>query len=179
MRGSMKLAAIGLAVAAAPVAAQTIPAMTLVPGEAITVQLGNDDRAGAPERQRAEWSAFDVFAARHLSGITPPDAPVPVGTPLTSGPDGPRPEPTPLGQVRVRFFSIAERHTLLVVENGLQRAIAYRARMTRDGDTRPTDVCLVMPGLPSYEHWPHTIDRIELTDFRYVQWQPGQPPTCE
>ena len=79
----------------------------------------------------------------------------------------------------MKVLSIAGRHTVLVVENGLPRAIAYRARMTVDGRTHSTDVCVVMPGLPSYEHWPHPIERIELSDFRFVPWQPGQRPTCE
>jgi len=168
-----------LAVAATPAAGQEIPTTSLAPGEAMRVQLDDGGRAGPAERHSAEWTAFDVYAARQLGGMPIPDAPVPEGTAIMTGPGGPRPAPIPPGQVRIRLMSVAGRHTLLVVENGLQRAIAYRARMTREGDTRPTDVCLVMPGFPSYEYWPHLIERIELSDFRYVPWQPGHRPTCE
>jgi hypothetical protein len=163
----------------APGAAQDIPATSLVPGEAVRAQINDSGRATPVERLQAEWSAFDVYAARHLTGMPVPEAPVPEGLPISTGPAGPTPQPIPSGEVRMKVLSIAGRHTLLVVENGLPRAIAYRARMTVSGRTRSTDVCLVMPGLPSYEHWPHPIERIELSDFRYVPWQPGQRPTCE
>ena len=167
------------AAAAAPVAAQDIPELALSPGEAVTVRIDGGGRGLAPERGKAEWSDFDVYAARHLAGITPPEAPIPVATPFPSSSADPSPEPVPAGLVRVRLHSIAGKHTLLVVENGLDRALAYRARMTANGQSRPTDVCVVMPGQPSYEHWPHPIDRIELSAFRHVPWTHGQPPTCE
>ena len=51
---------------------------------------------------------------------------------------------------------------LLVVENGQGGALRYRARMTVRGETRHTDVCVVLPHLPSYEHWPHLSIGIEL-----------------
>jgi hypothetical protein len=172
------LAAILLSVAAAPIYAQNIPELTLAPGDAVIVHVSADGRAVLPERHRAEWSALDVYAARHLTGLTPPDAPVALGTPLSSGPDGPRPETIADGQVRVRFLSIDNKQSLLVVENGLKRSLAYRARMTVSGQTRPTDVCVVLAGFPSYEHWPHPIEGITLRDFRYVSADPGQPPTC-
>lgn len=168
-------AALALA-APAPATAQDIPAVVLVPGEAVTVRLDDGGRARPLERGKAQWSDLDIYAAQHLAGITPPDAPVPVATPLFSAPE---PERIPPGAIRMRLHSIAGKHTLLVVENGLQRAFAYRARITTEGETRQTDVCVVSPGFPMYEHWPHPIERIELSNFRHVQWQPGQPPTCE
>lgn len=173
------LAAVCLGFFDAAAIAQSIPSMTLAPGEAITIGLNNSGQDAALQRHRAEWSDFDVYAARHLTGITPPDAPVPVAAPFTPDADDPRPAPIPPGLIRVRFHSVAGRHSLLVVENGLQGAVAYRARITVKGDARSTDVCVVMPGLPSYEHWPHPIDSIELSSFRHVPWQPGQTPTCE
>ena len=63
------------AAAAAPVAAQDIPELALSPGEAVTVRIDGGGRGMAPERGKAEWSDFDVYAARHLAGITPPEAP--------------------------------------------------------------------------------------------------------
>jgi len=68
---------------------------------------------------------------------------------------------------------------LLVIENGQGRALRYRAGMTVNGQERHTDVCVVLPRLPSYEHWPHPIERLELSDFRFVPWVAGTPPTCE
>lgn len=157
-------------------AAQDIPALALSPGEAVTVRFDDGGRASSPERGRAEWTPLAIFAARHFVGMTPPEAPVPTATPL---PDGPAAEPPIPGQIRVRFFSIADRHAMLVVENGLQRPFIYRARITLQGRTRPTDVCVVTPGSPAWEHWPDPIERIDLTDFRYVDWKPGDPVYCE
>jgi len=164
--------------AAAPAAAQGVPAVSLSPGEAVTVRFDDGGRVGEPERAPAAWSRFDLFAARQLSGMTPPDAPMPEGVPI-HGPEGMVPDPIPPGEVRLRFLSIAGQHALLVVENGQDRALAYRARMTVDGRTRHTDVCIVLPRLPSYEHWPHSVERLELYDFRFIPWPPGQTPTCE
>jgi hypothetical protein len=158
--------------------AQEIPALTLIPGEAVTVRFDDSDRAGPPEPGRAAWSRFDIVAARQLTGMTPPDAPMAQGLPI-SDLDGMRPEPIPANEVRVRLLSIADRHALLVVENGRNRALAYRARMTVNGQVRHTDVCVVLPRLPSYEHWPHRVERIELSDFRFVPWVPGRAPTCQ
>jgi len=169
---------LGLAVLSATAVAQDIPALTLTPGEAVTLRFDDGGRSGAPERSRAAWSRFDLVAARQLAGMTPPDAPMPEGIPI-AGPEGIGPDPIPQNEVRMRVMSIAGRHTLLVVENGQGRALSYRARMTVGGQTRHTDVCVVLPRLPSYEHWPHVIERLELTDFRFIPWAPGRAPTCE
>lgn len=171
-------AALVLAAWTVPAAAQEIAPVTLRPGEAVTIRFDEGGRVGEPERGQAEWTPFTVYAARRLAGETPPDAPQRFASPMGHDSDAPPAErPTP-GQIRLRFLSIAGQHALLVVENGLDRALVYRARMTQDGNSRPTDVCLVMPGLPGFEHWPHPIDRIELSDFRFVPWVPGQPIPC-
>lgn len=177
----MKLTYIMLGLLALPAvaAAQDIPAMSLAPGEAVTVRFDDGGRVGEPERGPAHWGRFDLVAARHLAGMTPPDAPVPVATPMGTPADGSRPDPIPPNEVRVRFLSIAGQHMLLVVENGQDRALAFRARMTVGGQSRHTDVCIVLPHLPSYEHWPHPIERLELSDFRFVPWISGRAPTCE
>jgi hypothetical protein len=174
----MKLSALWIALClAAPAAAQDIPAISLAPGEAVTVHFDDGGRVGAPVRGRAALSRYDIVAARQLAGMTPPDAPVAEAMPVGDV-DGIGPDPIPAGEVRIRFMSIAGRHALLVVENGQGRALTYRARMTANGRTRSTDVCIVLPHLPSYEHWPHEIERLELSDFRFIPWAPGRAPTC-
>jgi hypothetical protein len=173
-----RIAALCLLIAAAPAAGPDIPNLSLAPGEAVTVHFDDGGRVGEPQRGAAAWSRFDLVAARHLAGMTPPDAPVPVATPIGEPADGSRPDPIPPHEVRLRLLSIAGRHTLLVVENGQGRALAYRARMTVGGQTRHTDVCIVLPRLPSYEHWAHPIERLELSDFRFVPWLAGRAPTC-
>lgn len=164
---------------AAPAAAQETAAVTLAPGESVTVRIDDGGVIGAPERGRAEWTPYDIAAARHLSGIPTPGSAVPYATPLPRGggiPAEPAVEP---GRLQFKFLSIAGRHSLLAIENGYAQALAYRARMTRGDQTRTTDVCIVIPGRHGYEHWPHTIDRLELSDFRFVAWRPGDPVPCQ
>jgi hypothetical protein len=172
-----RIAVFVAAVVATPAYAQDIPALTLTPGQAVTVRFDDGGRVGAPERGRAEWSRFDLYAARQLAGETPPDAPLGESTPINA-PEGISPDPIPPGEVRLRFFGF-NGHGLLVVENGRGGALRYRARMTVSGQERHTDVCVVLPHLPSYEHWPHSVERLELTDFEFIAWTPGRNPTCE
>jgi hypothetical protein len=171
----------GMAVAvsfAGTAAAQQIPTVTLSPGEAVTVRFDDGGRAGPPERSTASWTPVDVFAAQHMSGQRPPEAPVSTATGMQTSQDI-EPPPIPPSEVRMRFFSIAGRHALLVVENGRDMALTYRARMTTsDGETKATDVCVVLPRYPSYEHWPHTVERLELSNFRFIPWREGRAPTC-
>jgi hypothetical protein len=97
--------------------------------------------------------------------------------------EGVTPDPIAGGQVRVSLFKLTRRdgavETLLVLENGYNQALRYRARMRSDGRSRPTDVCTVLPRLRGYEHWPHAIERIELSEFELVPYRQGMPPVCE
>lgn len=93
------------------------------------------------------------------------------------------PQPIERGVVRISFFRMTGRNglpeTLLVLENGYERALRYRARMVRGERAQPTDVCTVLPGLRGYEHWPYSIDRIDLSEFALVPYRDGTPPVCE
>jgi len=156
--------------------AQPAGTVSLRPEQAAMVGLDGAGRASrVSEAGRADWAPYDVAAARHLTGQAVPDAPVPEATPLPREITAPA---VPRGTLRVKFMSIAGRHSLLVIENGYDRAVAYRARMIVSGQTRPTDVCLVIPNQRGYEHWPHPIERIELYDFRFADWRPGEPQPC-
>jgi hypothetical protein len=160
-----------IAAIAAPALAQEI---TLVPGEAVTLRLEGDATAG--ERGDAEWTPHDLAVAHHLAGLAPPKAPV--GSPSQLPEGMPAAAPVRENVVRLRFLSIAGQHSLLIVENGYNRALVYRARMTREGRAEPTDVCLVTPRNRSYEHWPHPIEGIAIADLRLVPWRPGDPQPC-
>lgn len=163
---------------ASPALAQSRASVTLEPGDAATFRL-DPDGAATVSRQagRAEWTPFDVAAARHLSGLPIPAQAVPFGT-IVGADVLPPPPPIEPDVVRVKFLSIAGRHSLLVIENGYDRAIAYRARMTSGGQTRPTDVCFVIPRKHGFEHWPQVIDRLELSDMHFVPWREGDPIPC-
>ena len=162
-----------------PALAQTAPTISIVQGEAVTFTIGAYGTVEvASARGRADWRPYDVATARQLSGMPIPDAPVPFGQPLQAQGDTPPPPPIDPGRVRVKFLSIAGQHSLLVFENGYGRAIAYRARMARGDNVRATDVCIITPHRFAFEHWPHQIDRLELYDFHFVDWNEGDPIPC-
>ena len=176
MRIGFALVAAAWMIGAAPALAQDA-IIELTPGQAASLSVGGKGETRVISRGRGEWTRHDLAAAEHLVGQPIPDAPVAYGSSL---PDGlPQAPPVERGVVKLRFMSVAGQHMLLIVENGYGQALAYRAQMTRAGQTRPTDVCIVLPANRSYEHWPHTIDRIALSDFALVAWNEGQAPTCE
>lgn len=170
------IAAFSLASAAA---AQPPAGLTLAPGEAVVVQV---DAGGAiarvVSRGAAHWTALDVAAARQLVATPIPDGPVPYGTPVPAAPGIPAAPAIEANVIRFKFLSIAGAHSLLVVENGYGRGFVYRARMTRGDRTSATDVCLVVPGRSGFEHWAFVIDRIEVSDFRFVPWREGDSVPC-
>ena len=162
--------------AAAPLCAQ--PPIALEPGDAVTLHVDGRGTVEVSPRTAAEWTPFDLAAARHLSGLTPPGRPDPYATEIPRDDNMPAVPPVEPDMIRVKFLSIAGRHSLLVMENGYGQAIAYRARMTRGGRTTPTDVCLVVPNYHGFEHWPDPLDRIEISDIHFVPWQRGEPVPC-
>ena len=98
----------------------------------------------------------------------------------SNGVDAP---PLAADEIRLSMFSVTERDgspgTLLVLENGYDRALRYRASIVRGRDSEPTDVCTVRPRLRGYEHWPYRIDRLDLTGFALVPYREGSRPVCE
>jgi hypothetical protein len=166
-----------LAIGPVPAPAQQSADVALEPGQALTLAVDGKNGLRVVRRGPGEWTPHDLAAARHLVGQPIPDAPVPEASPLPGDPS--RVPPVARDQVNLRLMSIAGRHALLIVENGYPQALLYRARMTQDGRTRPTDVCVVLPANRSYEHWPHPIERIQLTDLLLVPWTENDVPTCQ
>ena len=164
-------------IATAPVRAQAPATVALTPGDAAAIRIGDDGAiSSSAQPGAADWTPMDLMAARRLSGEPIPDRPVPYAVVIHG--DKLNPPPPEPGLLRVKLLSIAGRHSLLVLENGYDHAIVYRARMTHDGQTRPTDVCLVIPNQRGYEHWPHVIDRLEIYDVHLVEWRQGDPVPC-
>lgn len=60
--------------------------------------------------------------------------------------------------------------SLLTVENGYQGAVTYTAAMMVIGESGgqwfETSVCTVPQGIYTFEHWPHAIVALTLSDFR-------------
>jgi hypothetical protein len=158
-------------------AAQAPEAIALEPGNAITLRVDTPGNVHASQRAPAEWTEYELAEARHLSGLRPPEKAVPTATEIPN--EGmPAIPPIAPNMIRVKFFSIAGQHSLLVMANGYQQAVVYRARITRAGRSGPTDVCLVVPNHYGFEHWPEPIDRIEIYDVHLVAWQAGGPIPC-
>jgi hypothetical protein len=175
MRAIFASIALAAAVTGAPAAAQSL---TLGPEEAVTLRLDGKGSLAVAERGRAQWTPFDLAVARNFErGLydrgTGPNS---VSTEVPGLPDPPAIVPD---QVRLRFMLIAGRHAELLIENGYDRALVYRARITVNGETRATDVCVVLPANRSSEHWPEAIQRIDLSDLTLVDWEEGREPTCE
>lgn len=122
---------------------------------------------------------FEQRAAGHLGSGHYDWASGPTAAPMTAHPDDPPPAPVRANAVRIRFMAVPGRNeTLLVIENGYDRAFVYRALITVRGRTEATDVCLVRPGLRGIEHWPYAIERIEIYEVTLQPWQDGDRVSC-
>jgi hypothetical protein len=160
---------------AAPAPAQDRLPVIVVPDETITLRL-DDNRAPVVDRSPATWTEFETAVARRLiTGIG-----VDIGGSATlRSHTGLPPEPEiTAGAVRMRFFQIAGRQSVLFIENGEDRALIYRAVMTRNGRSEPTDVCLVPGRSRAQEHWPYPIEQLSLSDLHLVEWTGGETVPC-
>jgi hypothetical protein len=175
--GAPLLALACLMVSAAPAPAQDRAPVILTPDTEVVLRFDDrDDHLVSADRAPAAWTAFEIAVARLMVAGTGMDS----GSSATLRSHDNMP-PAPVierGVVRIRFFQIAGRHSVLFVENGSNRALVYRATMTRDGGQSPTDVCLVPAHQRGNEHWPHPIERFALSDFRLVEWQGGATVPC-
>lgn len=174
-KSAWMLAAVSFSVAS-PALAQGI---TLARGEEAVLEIDTGGIADAA-RGPASLTPFEVAVGRQFSGQKPPEAPVAEGIPIHNGdglPDAPVPDP---GKLRFRFFQVpGTDHSMLIVHNGYDQALVYRARITANGRTAATDVCLVMPGKSGVEHWPYAISTIEVSAFELVAWKPEDGLPCK
>jgi hypothetical protein len=155
--------------------------VTLDNGQAVNIRVDGDGAVALEGDGPAFLSDFDRAAIRMLldhpdrAALNGPNA-LPFGA-EDVGVQARAPAPD---QVRILFTQIAGgTQTVLILENGYNQALVYRARITRRGAAQPTDVCLVMPGRRGYEHWPYAIDSIELDGFRLEFWEPSRGIRCE
>ena len=162
-----------------PAEAQVPASAALGPGEQVILVF---DDGGVPHvggRGAADpLSPFDAAAVRELL-TNHSYAGGPIAAPLREEQGLPTPDPVAAGQVRLRFIRMPADHTLLVIENGFQSGLRYRAKMKRGKTVEPTDVCTVLPLKRSYEHWPYKIDRLELSAFALFPMKESDPPICE
>jgi hypothetical protein len=91
------------------------------------------------------------------------------------------PVPTPVTAEEVHFTLVQfpEGQSALVVKNGYDRALIYRARIHRGKRRTSATVCLVIPRKRGIEHWPYRIDAVEISEMRLEPWQRGNPILCK
>lgn len=149
--------------------------LPLSPGQSISIALSSSNEVRVLGARQAELADNDRLVIRQLIGTTcntPQCAPVAV-------PDtGPKPSPISSGEIKISFMIVEGKHSVLIIENGYDRAVTYRARISNSGQEAATDVCLVLPLKRGYEHWPYAIDRITLSDVSLRPWSEGDEITC-
>ena len=143
--------------------------ISLTPGESVTFRIRPDGRLELVERAaiaEAPASQFeDMMVSAMASGLMegkkkgklPPSA-------LKHLPERPTP---PAGAIRLSMKRAGEKSTVLVVENGAEGMLYYRAWMSAGGREAATSVCDVAAQIPSFEHWPHRIERLDLAGFGF------------
>jgi hypothetical protein len=169
-----------IAAAALTVATPASAQVTLSSGQGTSVTIGSDGKVEMGKVHPAALGPHDLEAldqmrisyktAKVKSGVMPPV--------MMRATEATMPDVAP-GRVEIVFVVIGEKDSVLVMLNGYDQGLTYRATIFVKGRSGPTDVCLVMPGRRGYEHWPYAIDRIELTAFQFEDWKPGNPVPCK
>ncbi|THD36138.1 MAG: hypothetical protein E7773_09425 [Sphingomonas sp.] len=159
--------------------AQTV---TVNRGEAVTFTIDEDGKAAprvVDRKPATDMTEFEkATSAKFVSGAfdnATGNNPQPM-TDAQMGMVSPKAAPN---TVDLHFVRTAGKDaSLLVVINGYDRGMIYRATMRRGDKAEPTDVCLVMPGKIGNEYWPYPLDSIELSDIRLVPWKPADGVPC-
>jgi hypothetical protein len=173
-------ATLGAALVAMPIAAQA-QSVTIARGEAVTLSL---DEAGTTTREierkpDPQASAFETAASAKFTAGAFDGATGANGQAMTDaqmGAAAPRAQPNTIALHFLR--TLGKDQSLLVITNGYDRGMVYRATMRVKGQSRATDVCLVMPGKIGLEHWPFPIEALNLSDMKLVPWKPEDGIAC-
>jgi len=172
-----------LAMLASPAAlAQPSDSVTIRANESVSLRVGPSGELSVENRapnpplrgfnrevaQRFVGGEFDDVVGDRTAPVSPNDPTATV-------------EPIAPGLIRISFFRLPTpaRNAFLVIENGYDRGLVYRAQMRRGDREAPTDVCLVMPMRGGFEHWPYQIDELVLSSLRLVPWQESDGIPCE
>jgi hypothetical protein len=162
-------------------AAPTTPLkVSLTPGEAVTLLI--DDGGHVSETKRSSGATADAFEqniARELSTGSMTWASGPKSALITA--EGrPKQRPIVRGEIHIKLVEAPPGESLLLIENGYDGAVTYRATMTVKGRTVAAEVCQVRPGLFGAEQSSDWIERFELSDIHLEPWPkaPDAQPVC-
>lgn len=171
MRPFVRAAAVALLALSGAAYAQEL---SLTPGQAVTATFDESWQFAVIERRPARTlSEFEheVAAAlednKHAMGpnvmpIIADDHHIPLVTPH---------------HIMIDMIAMPNGQTLLSVSNGFaDRDLSYRAMINDGVNTTYTDVCTVLAGRFSTEHWPYPIAQLDLSAFQLEL--PQLRPTC-
>ena len=133
MNMMLKAAALLLLLLAPEAALAAPPPLTIAPGELVTARVSDDGTS--------------------LVEISREPAPTARGEP---------PQPAE-NTLRFTFTRMEGNQRMLFIQNGYDRTFHFVARMFFGKRAAPTSICSIPPHLASFEHWPHPIDRLELS----------------
>lgn len=156
-------------------------ALRLTPGEAVTLQFDSDmATVTITERGPGQLSQSDADSAQRLAAGEYGNA---TGRDYATVPVRPGeapPPPVAPNAVRLTFVELqGTNQSVLLIENGYDLALNYRARMSASGHDQPTDVCQVAPNHRGFENWPYHIDQLDLSSFRLTPFTTGDRLVCE
>ncbi|HEX6860635.1 MAG TPA: hypothetical protein VF138_10610 [Caulobacteraceae bacterium] len=151
--------------------------LLLFPGEMVTISLPEAEGTAVPV-VKEKWASgrLPVVSADDLLSQMTPEA-LEMAMPMTMDPEIPKVREAPKNAIRFSFLQYEGRtDTVLVVENGYTGRLDYHAMMVvPGGGLEPTTVCEVSSARPTYEHWPHPMVQIVLSDMRLVADQGDGP----
>jgi hypothetical protein len=162
------------------VAAKSIP---IQPGETVTVSL-KDGIAVVISREPAKaMSDFEAALLRRMQMTDiPPEVTAVPAMPVYKEEIPVDPPKVEAGILQITFRHVpglyrgTTEHSLLSLRNGYSQGLRYRAKMRVHGRVTPTDVCAVMPERLGTEHWPYSIEELDLEDFRFESFDETNPP---
>lgn len=157
--------------------------LTLGPDETVEVMIAADGKMRIGEAAAA--AAMNAFDRKALAELVRTEVPTDAGVlppQIVSRDAGDPVLPVTPGMLRITLRDVpgkSPHERLLVIENGYGKALRYKAVLRKGDRAKPTDVCWVLPGKRSYEHWPYTFDQIELSALTLVDWQESDGIPCE
>jgi hypothetical protein len=188
MGGVMKIIAAMIAALLAIGATEAFaasPVISIRPGESVMLKLDDKGMTELKRTRAKEMSDYEANLLRRMQmTYIPPGVTAVPAVPVHAG-DAPSDPPREIpGVVEITFRHVpglyrgSSEHSMLTILNGYSMGLRYRATMHVKGRASPTDVCGVLSDRPGVEHWPYSIDSMDLTDFRLESFDEAHSP-CE
>ena len=159
--------------------------IALHPGETVTIRLSGSTFEVLKLQPAADMTDYETNLVRkmQMTNVAPEATFVPP-SPIYRGeiPSDPPKVMPDVVQFTFRHVGGEYRgtsvHSLLTIANGYSSQMRYRAAIEKDHHRQPTDVCGVMAAGRGAEHWPYSIDALDLSDLRFDTFDESNPP-CE